>query len=291
MNHQLIVITSTWNSIDLINPFLNHIFRCGADAVAVTDMGSEDGTIEALTDTRWQGRVRVSIARELKNSDPSNDWLMILQKEFGAAWCLLCDPDEFIMTPGNNLEQTLKWFEDEGALSISIPRYNMTALHSAANAGLIQDDFITHLKYRIIRRHRRTPDEYSRDILTPPWIYTHVIDKVIFRLDSAIRVGDGDHGVEMMAKGKGIRDHGLYLHHYPIRSYRQFEKKIHSARTYFEANPNLHPDYGWHLRRWIRILEKGLLHDEYLRQFIPDADIHSLVGEGAVCEEKMPNKR
>jgi hypothetical protein len=286
MNNSLIIITSTWNSVDFVIPFLNHVFQCGADLVVVTDMGSDDGTVEALTDIRWQGRVRVSIAQELKNLDSTNDSLAIVKKDFGGGWCIACDPDEFIMTTGGNLKRTIERLENEGVLSASIPRYNMTALRSVAEAGLIQGDFRKQLKYRIIKRHRRTPDEYFQEILTPPWIYTHVMDKVIFRIESAIRIGDGDHCVEMMAKGKQIQDHGLYMLHYPMRSYGQFEKKIHLAKKDFEANPHWHPHIGWQLRRWIKILEKNLLHDEYMCQFIPDDEIHQLIEAGLVDEEK-----
>ena len=49
-----IVITTTWNCVDLISTFLKHSHQVGFRHVLVMDFDSVDGTREVLTSPEWE---------------------------------------------------------------------------------------------------------------------------------------------------------------------------------------------------------------------------------------------
>ena len=279
----LFVITSTWDSIGLIEPFLEHQFKLGVDLVYVIDLGSTDGTLDVLEQSRWGGSVRVHNLPHLR-VDSAELVLRLGREKVGYGWCQLCDPDEFVVVPEGSLGSVLQRLDETGVAAISIPRFNMTASRATALAGYLEAgaDVRRHLLYEIRERHRRTGKDLVLTRLEPPWIFAEIGPKVTFRIERAVGLLGGGHGVETDPPSPNCPDHGLYFRHYPIRSFAEFEQKIRCAETHISAQPHLPPTYAWHWRRWVQLLKQGLLREEYLAQFLDDDALPDLLQRGVV---------
>jgi hypothetical protein len=68
--------------------------------------------------------------------------------------------------------------------------------------------------------------------------------------------------------------------HYPIRGYDTFEVKVRNTAAWIADNPHLEPWWGWHWRRWIRLMEAGRLRQEYESQFASPQRADELVRDG-----------
>lgn len=281
----LICITSTWNTDELMQPFISHMLEIGVDLIVVSEYGSTDRTREILFDSRWQRHIKV-FDIELKDSAYcTNHRLEWVKKEYPEAWCILCDPDEFLRTNGDDLKNKLSEFYRDGVSGLSIPRYNMTARLSSVISRDLEKNFMRALRYRINDSRSRKPEEYLQDTLTPPWIFTKILNKVIFYVGHIDHVSDGDHCVSGPAHDSSslVRQHNLFMDHYPMRSWSQFENKILMAKKDFEAG-SFPQGSGWHWRRWIKLMENGQLYQEYLDQFIPDELIPVLLATNVLFD-------
>ena len=74
--------------------------------------------------------------------------------------------------------------------------------------------------------------------------------------------------------------------HYPFRTFASFVAKVQLAETDLMANAELPPTYGWQLRRWITLAQRGRLFEEYLDQFVPDHDVERLLHDGTLRRER-----
>lgn len=279
----LFVITSTWDSIGLIERFLEHQLNLGVDLIYVVDMGSTDGTLDILAQQRWGGSIHVHSSTDLTDLSPelTLEWA---RKHVGQGWCHLAEPDEFLIAPGNDLRSVLHHLDQVGVTAIGIPRFNMTASRATVQAGHLEgsDDFRRHLTYEIRVRQQRTFDDHHLARLEPPWIFSKIGPKVTFRIEKAVQLFGGGHQVEMAPPSPECHDHGLYFRHYPIRSFSEFEHKIRCAKLDLGAHPDLPPGFAWHWQRWVQLFDQGLLHEEYLMQFLDEDALPRLLKRGVV---------
>lgn len=284
----LFVITSTWDSAGLIEPFLEHQFKLGVDLVYVIDLGSTDGTLDVLGQSRWGGSVRVYNLPHLR-VDSAELVLQLAREKFGYGWCQLCDPDEYMLAPGGNLRSVFQRLDETGVPAIRIPRFNMTASRATALAGYLEQNtnFRSHLIYEIREQCKRSLADGIPTHLEPPWIYTKIPPKVTFRIEQAVSLSVGGHRVELAQPGSECLDHGLHYQHYPIRSFAEFEHKIRCAKMDFAINFDAPPSLAWHWRRWVKFLDQGRLHEEYLAQFLDDVRLPDLLARGVVVRRSL----
>ena len=282
-----IVATTTWDCADLIETFLRHCQRFEIHQVLVMDFDSTDGTREVLTSPTWRSFVTLVPFPGISGLDSSNRLLAVAKaSHWKDHWCLFCDPDEFLVTPSMTVNGPALAAAAADAMAMVLPRFNVTAERSIAKSyqdRLSLEDAIT---LRIDRRCTRSVEsDMLQDILEPPWIFSDIPGKALATIEGAARIGDGDHTVETSGRLSPVPD-GIYLLHYPFRSFRSFADKIARAESDFRANPDLAAVYGWQLRRWIRLASQGVLHQEYLQQFIADADVASFVANGTVVRDR-----
>jgi hypothetical protein len=278
------VATTTWNSVDLVRLFLAHYRKLGFDAVFMMDFASTDGTEDILQSDEWRGFVERVPFPGVAGLDSSNVLLAAARERQGDdTWCLFCDPDELLVTPSMNVRDLVPYELEPAVESWQIRRFNVTAPLSIAERAdhrLSADDALT---LKIAGRHRRGAAEtVGQAALDPPWIFTDIPGKVLVRLAAAIGVGDGDHVAHTVHDQSHLAPDGLYLLHYPFRTYEAFQSKIELARIGYGANPQLPASHGWQQRRWIRLADAGGLRGEYLQQFIADADIARQVSDGTL---------
>jgi hypothetical protein len=291
------VATTTWNSADLIDGFLAHYERLGASVIFVTDLGSTDGTLEILDSPRWQGTVHRHLPESPLEADSLSDLLEVARSTLGDAWCLFCDPDEFLVTPAMSLYDTCT----EDAACVIVPERNMTARRSAAEGTGEELSPFEALTLRIDRRHRRSrAEKLTQEPLAPPWIFTDHPGKVVVRLPRVLSISAGAHFADtaegpprkiLMARSSPT---GCCLLHYPMRTYEAFRRKIDMAELhigvyYGEAGPPRKkggvPRHGWTYHRWIGCRDRGELHEEYLAQFVPDEQVADLLADGTLVED------
>ncbi|MEO5671697.1 MAG: glycosyltransferase family 2 protein [Ramlibacter sp.] len=281
-----LVVTTTWNSVDHIETFLRHYSRLGFERVLVMDFDSTDGTLEILASTQWRGFVELVPFPGIESLDSSNVMLALAKRKFPEThWCLFCDPDELLVTPTMEVGD----FGPDlvmGNLQVSVPRFNVTGPRSIAEHDDQRMTARDALALRIDGRCSRNPAiDGQALVLDPPWIFTAIPGKTCVRLGSALSIGGGDHHAQTVAERSLTASAGIYLLHYPFRSYAAFAKKIEMARINFASNHVDQPGYGWQLRRWIRLAESEGLYEEYLQQFIPDGDVESMVQAGKLTRD------
>ncbi len=278
----MIIATSTWDSADVLEPWLAHVKGLGAAKVIVMDYGSTDGTREILASKRWSGLVQAHEVRSLR-ADTSNDLLAIAKADHERSWCLFCDPDEFLVTPAMSLEDLLPAETDEVSI-VSVPRRNMTGPRSEATSA---DSCLSPFEWvtlRVERRSERTDEERFGQIeLSSPWIFTAIPGKVFVQVDRVDFIGAGDHEARTSDRSTEQIE-GSILLHFPFRGFERFRLKLNHARRHMADDP-WPPGAGWQYRRWLSAPDERALRKEYEAQFVDDADVAKLMRVGTLVED------
>lgn len=283
-----LVITTTWNSFDHIELFLVHYRNLGFDRVVVMDFDSTDGTTEVLSSREWADFVVPAPFPGLAEMDSSNLLLDFVKATFPQdTLALFCDPDELLVTPTMDAVRDLVPVATAaGVVGLSIPRFNMTSLRSEAELHQDTMHALSALRFRAEGVARQnTVSLIEAEQLSPAWIFTKLPGKVLTRVAATTWVGMGDHVAKCDGAEISAAPEGVYLLHYPFRSWDAFARKVRMARICLDVNPDLPPGVGWQLRRWIRLADAGALKEEYLEQFPADSDLHRLVAEGRLTPD------
>lgn len=283
-----LIATTTWNNCDIVRLFLDYSRALGFDRILVMDFDSTDGTADLLRSEPYRDFVEATTFPGLAGLDSSG---LLLEKAKRCSdvdsLCLFCDPDEFlVLPPGFGWQE---WSQAMGP-AVVVPRFNVTGCRAAAVSapGLVTP--LGSLNLRIERRVRRNPlvDMYQ-DELTPPWIYSDIPGKVFVRPERTLAITDGDHGAILADAVPRKAPDGMYLLHFPIRSYQEFEAKVRLNAIDFEANQHLPQGYGWQCRRWVRLANQGRLRNEYLQQFPVGDSVRAMVRDGRlVVDTSVP---
>ncbi|MFL6180558.1 MAG: glycosyltransferase family 2 protein [Actinomycetes bacterium] len=108
------LVTTTWNSLDHLEIFLDHYRKLGVRVLAM-DFDSTDGTAEVLVLARVGGSRRAGSASRHRWSRFVNEMLAIAQSSASADdWCLFCDPDELLVTPSMRIAEVIPAGEAAG---------------------------------------------------------------------------------------------------------------------------------------------------------------------------------
>jgi hypothetical protein len=271
--------TTTLHSEDLVLPFLDHLRAVGAERVLVMDLGSEDRTLELLGQDGLQGFVELVAGSDIATSDPSNILLAEAKKRFPDAWCMFCDPDELV-------SPSIQAYEvPAGVTCLVLGRNNVTGVRE----NLSEDGVIPweHLVLKIARSVRRGPEAFLKERMDPPWVFSHVVEKVVLQLSATQSIGAGDHSAALEF-GATAQPEGVFLQHYPLRSWEAFLTKVRTIERFFDHHPDLPPGWGLHWRRWVRLLRNGSLKQEFLDQFVAAASVPSMLEAGALERVESP---
>jgi hypothetical protein len=285
---KLVVATSSWNTVKLLESFLRHARRLGMAAAYVMDFDSTDGSAELLRAPEWRDFVRPVPFPGL-TAESTSDILMEHAKQgHPDAFCLFCDPDEFLCTHMGSLQSVIReerW-ADHGV--VQLRRFNMTASTSAI--PLLQGpDFLSRMALSIRRARTRTHEELLGWELASPWIFSAVPAKVAVRLSDCTSIWPGDHGA-VTTTGSILRSSRAWMQHYPIRSWAEFEEKVKNIAIHMESGSDdaePEPEYGpyhcWHWHRWVSLLDSGGLRAEYERQFVDDSRVRQYLSDGILA--------
>ena len=202
----------------------------------------------------------------------------MIRERDAADWVSFLDPDEFLTGP-ENLKELLVEEYSRGIDALRVPRYNLTGVGPLAPNA----DYLQHLTLKIVTTDTRVADPSAP--LSSPWIFSRLPPKVMIRAQSRLTTTTGDHHV-IGATGELAENKSLEILHLPMRGYEAFQEKIERGIGYFAKNPELHPNIGWHWRRWIELFQSGRLREEYENQFPAAPEAEALLAEGRVVRER-----
>jgi hypothetical protein len=273
------IISGMYNVADLAAEFCNYHLSLGADKIFVADYGSDDGTLDLLRPFAREGRVQLVPlpTHHFAKYDPSNAILGMIRKKKAADWVSFLDPDEFL-TGLDNPKSLLTNEWSRGSEAIAVPRFNLTGIGPIPP----REHYLTHLTLKIVKTDVR--ESSASASLLSPWIFSRLPPKVMIRAKSSLTTTTGDHNV-VGASQELPSAPRLEILHLPMRGYEAFQEKIERGMGYFAKNPELHPNVGWHWRRWIDLFQKGRLREEYESQSPNQSVAEALLAEGRVVPE------
>jgi len=108
--------------------------------------------------------------------------------------------------------------------------------------------------------------------------------KIMCTLKGLKSVGMGNHSVEHEG-GAPAQSRTIQIYHYPVRAYKQFEKKVVNQGEGLTSNQRFNEGTGWHARRWYSLYKQGLLHEEYNSMLLRNKQTEALCQRGILEED------
>lgn len=261
------------NEEDILAANLDFHLASGVDFFIVTDNLSLDGTRDII-----ESYVRQGVALYLH--EPKDDysqyrWVTRMARmavtDYGADWVINSDADEF--WGAENAEVTIK--EALGSVApeaqaLTVPRYNFPPV-DILGTGF----FAERMTFR--DRVSLNPDGG----LLPP--------KVCHRGMEGIEVEQGNHFVRLEGVPLAAEPGPMRIHHYPMRSYRQFENKIICGGAAYARNEDLTKDIGITWRNLYELWQSGGLRAHYMERVISAESIQERLLSGELLyDDTLP---
>lgn len=252
------------NEADIIASMIRFHLGLGVDLILVTDNASTDGTSSILESFTTDGRVKVFHEPSLTHDQ--GVWVTRMARlaanNYGADWLIHADADEFWMPASGDLKcYFAKLPPTIEAMAVQRSNFIPPPLQ-AIDTGAFQE-------IQTIRE-RRSLNSLGNPL--PP--------KVCHRAHSKVEVSDGNHAIALPGRPEvtptAVSD--LEILHFPVRSYRQFERKICQGAQALERNVRLDLKVG---NTWRR-----LYHEEYLQGRLPHY-YASLVPDSATLKARL----
>lgn len=271
---------------DIIEENIRYHANQGVCQFVVTDNGSVDGTRDILNSLSHE--FPLTVFDETRQTIDQDLWVTRmaywLRDSTNVEWVINNDADEF-------------WIPDTGTLNDALKTELEALPKSQANAGVLHCKRFNYLPaeaaivepgYRFLHNHLRvlkTP-EYGPLSSSDNVLITDQGTKVICRLSGLEAVAMGNH--DALHDGTSCISSRISVAHYPLRTYTQFEKKVHNHGSSIARNKRFGADINWHLRRWFEQLKNGDLLGEYQNYVIREEQQRMLEEDGVICvDEKV----
>ena len=283
---RLAAVVGVCDENEVIGKCIAHLEAQGVQSIVVVDMNSVDGTREQLVEMRDAGRI-VLIER---NNDPSRDLDYLTsgvehaRRVFAPDWILVQDADEFWISASGDLGDALAGAGCAESVFL-VDRYNACLcddlLSKFATPISIGDIASLGVWAEPLRLTRALMDE-NRSIR---WISAQPVAMAVARANVIGGVAAGGHAIVGFdgAIMPAERAADLLIVHVPFLSFDRFRRKIQGAKalmskdtTYFTGS------IGWHWRRWVDLLDDGLLEQEYRTQMLQASAVNDLRRSGAI---------
>jgi hypothetical protein len=252
---------------DIVDEVLRFHLAQGVDHVIVTDNRSMDGTRDILARHTSEGHV--SVIDEPDDDYDQTAWVTRMARlaasEYGADWVINGDADEF-------------WWPKSGDL-----RSTLAAVPAAFNAIEVDradfvptaDDTAPFYRRMIVR------ETLSRNVLGH-----RLQPKICHRADVDVVIGQGNHDVEFPDLRLQPTPAPIFILHFPLRSYPQFEHKIVVGGRAYERNDKVPwlAGSGWRMR--YEDYRAGRLRAFWDGEVLDDEAIRTGIGEGRLTLDR-----
>jgi glycosyltransferase involved in cell wall biosynthesis len=238
---KLVMTILVKNEADIIEDNIRFHAAQGVDAFLVMDNDSSDGTSD------------------------------ILQK-LGADLIISNDADEFwAATDGKGLKSRLHNQESV----ITVKRFNYAMSNEQFKRRMPYWQCLNKVVSPILYS---SSDQLKRQGLSMPLV--KISPKTIVNPRGLLKIKGGNHRARHLMFWRDRDESGIEVHHFPIRSYEQFEKNIQNRKALLEKNPQTR--MGDHYRRWVEQYNRGALPAEFEKIALLDSDIDVLQKVGVI---------
>lgn len=274
------------NEADIVEANLRFHLDEFADQVIVTDNGSSDGTRDILGEF-------ASTSELIVIDEPADDydqarWVtrmaLMARDMLGADWIINNDADEFWAVPGGDLRSVLE--------RASAPIQRCERLNFVGSLdGPERLPWPERLIYRAASPTPRPPGmDLLRDRLPAPYFLLRLPGKVALKTQGLKRVRQGNHDARYDTEAASEAC-PITVFHFPVRSRRQFQRKIQEGGEAYARNMEAPATAGWHWRRlYRRLREQGL--EAALADAVPSsAQIEHGLITGEILEDRRMVRR
>ena len=262
------------DEIDIIEDNIRFHAKQGVDCFAVMDNGSIDGTRELLESLKSEFDLQV-IDQPEQNYQQAK-WMTQLafyaRDKMNADLVISNDADEFWQSnTGGSLKEHLRLNESV----VTIKRHNMALSEEALEPGYHYMDTNLVVKNSIFYDSNAQINDAAVAMLL-----VKISPKTIINPYGLIELKGGNHRAKHGWRLINKRDEaGITVYHYPIRNYQQFKANIENRKRLLETT---NARMGDHYRRWVRILDEGVLEEEFKRFILSDGEIKVLKKLGII---------
>ena len=260
------------DEVELIGRQLSHLRQIGVDHVVVVDAGSTDGTQDILADDAASGRITLIKAQYLEPAGHDTIWTGLRRciRELAPDWILITDADDFCVPRGGDLPTEL---EGTTADVVRLPRFNVPVVAEGPlwplriHPGALDSLFLVTRPQADLFAYLERHPEF-------PWILGKVATKIVARPHGIADLGLGAHDIvpEPGYVPTYETARNVLMAHVPFSGYERFSRKVGNIRQLFASHgERFSAQQARHWRRWVALLEQGMLPAEYARQCLaPD---------------------
>lgn len=247
---RLVMTLLVRDEIDIIERNICFHLKQGVDYIVAADNGSVDGTLEVLK--KYADAGVLSLTQITQHTYEQSKWVSSLAQqavvEHHATHLMHVDADEFWMARGGDFKRYL-------------PRrneiYNVPLLNYLPN--LESHSYFEEPHYAVVKPYQRVSrhrfDSAHRYLLNKHGT------KVLTTAEHT-EVAQGNHFILTEAMSV-LETRNILIHHFPIRSYEHFERKVINGGSAYKKNPDKSPDIGWQWKEWYVLYQAGLLRKAY----------------------------
>jgi len=250
----------------------------GVDFIVAADNNSVDSTPKILR--KYQKRKVLHYEKIKDNTYEQSKWVSGLAKiaveRYKATHLIHCDADEFWYPEKGNLKDNLP----TNNVFFSVPVLNYLPEEVCLGNYFLHKHLIVNHPYDIYAQ--RNVSESYRYLLYKP-------QPKVITTNKYTSVAQGNHFVISKKVTKKVSS-SVLIHHFPIRSFKQFKNKVVNGGSSYLNNPDKISDIGWHWRDWYQLYKKGLLKLVYRQLCINNEERRLLIIKGILKRMYIPKK-
>lgn len=221
----------------------------GVDFIVATNNNSIDGTKDILEKYRKMGYLYYidEPGRNLEQDKWVSRMAAMAIDEYQADYLIHCDADEFWMPNKGNLKDCLLAKKD--LMLVGVINYLPSI-----------DGKYLDSKY-IVGRPLECPQDYEEKDPSKFLLYSYhpkIITSLKYR-----NIAKGNHMVISDKKVKKVWNNNIFIHHFSVRSYEQFERKVIEGGIAVANRHDTDLNISWQRRKWYEIYKNGNLVETF----------------------------
>lgn len=269
------------NEVDIISDNIKVHSKLGVDSFIVMDNGSTDGTREVLSNLQKEYDL-IIIDRPVLDYQQSNwktEMARVAKTKQGADWVITNDADEFWIPNQGDLKSELSL---TGSI-IECPRFNILFDRDAFDNGGKYYDQTNRVQYPI-----NYPKGIQRQQENLSIMLGNIHGKVMVRTTGLLRVKGGNHRAwHSWGWLNQKKSQNVSVYHFPIRSKQHFIENIENRQALLTKGIS---KMGDHYRRWVDLLNRNKLEEEFDRLVINTEYKPVLQNLGVIVQDDKAKK-